>query len=227
MDAPRVLDLVPEQPNPPPRYGNPPRWKHRVRGRKVTLRDMSKVDTIVIHQTACTFGKGAWPSRHHRALGVACHNLAFRDGVVVRANPVEWYVYHGNGFNARSCGLEIEGSYPGLMDDPDTPRREDFATHWGDDSKMTPVTELVVETARLGLADLLKRMIKAGADPKYIVAHRQSSRTRRSDPGEELWKRIVLEYAVPELELQTRPDLVLGKGYTIPRDWDPAGSGRY
>ncbi len=218
---PSIVDLTHLQPDPPLRYRGS--RKHRIRKGRVVRRDLRDVDTIVIHQTACTFGQGRLPTRHHRALGVACHSLAFNDGTIVRANPLESYVYHGNGFNARSCGLEIEGSFPGLMDDPETPRREDLMTHWGDDDRMTPVTDLVVETASLALADMVKRLPAV----RYIVAHRQSSKNRRSDPGAELWQRVVLDYAVPELGLETRPGATRGHGRPIPKVWDPDGVGPY
>lgn len=244
--APTILDLLAEQPNPPPLV----RGKRKVRTRwqpsreqdrdlrprpggiYVVERNPEDVDTIVVHQTACTFGKAPdQPTRHHRALRVACHNLAFSDGVVVRANPLPWYVNHGNGFNARSLGLEIEGSFPGLLDDPDTPTREDLATHWGDDANITPLTDLLVETACLAIGDLVKRAGEWGAEIRYIVAHRQSSSTRRSDPGEEIWRRVVLGWAVPELGLQTQPALALGRGRKagrpIPEAWDPDGVGGY
>ena len=227
MENLRILDLLDSQPNPPPLVRG--KRKHRVRRGAVVERKPSQVDTIMLHQTACTFGKRSDQlTRHHRALGVACHNLAFADGVMVRANPLSWYVYHGNGFNSRSLGVEAEGSFPGLMDDPDTPRREDLATHWGDDGKMTEVTDLLVETTCLAISDLVKRALIWGAEIRYIVAHRQGSANRRSDPGEGLWKRVVLDWAVPELGLETRPDWVKGSGYPVPKAWDSqAGVGRY
>jgi hypothetical protein len=62
---------------------------------------------------------------------------------------------------------------------------------------------------------------------EYIHAHRQSSGTRRSDPGEELWQKVVLEFAVPVLGLKTEPSRVLKDGRPIPESWDLDGSGAY
>lgn len=220
-----LLDLS-DRAEPPPRVRG--KRKQFVRGGRVVRRRPEDLRYLVVHQTACTFGKRRYqPRRHYRALDVACHELAFRDGVIVRAAPVDWWVFHGNEFNRHSVGLEIEGSYPGLMDDPETPRREDLATHWGDDARMTPVTDLVVATAQAALQDLVERCYDFGAGDLVLVAHRQSSATRRSDPGEELWQRVVLDYGVDVLGLKTDPDLVLDDGRALPEAWDPCGSARY
>lgn len=225
----RILDLTSEQTNPPTREE-----KFKVRRGRVVERNPRDVDSITLHQTACVFGlnKAVGPTRHHRALGVACHALAFRDGVVALPNPLAWYVNQGNGFNPRGLGLEVEGSFPGIPDDPSTPEREDLDTHAGDDARMTEVTDLLVETTRRAMLELVERAADWGAYLRYIHAHRQSSATRKSDPGWEVWVRTVLEYAVPVLGLQVDNTLVLGKGAKrgrpIPLDWDPLrGEGSY
>lgn len=229
----RIMDFTSLQPNPPPIQRADGKAKHKIKRGKVVERNPRDVDSITIHQTACTFGKRPdQPTRYHRAMGVACHALAFKDGVVAFPNPLAWWVYHGNGFNPRALGLEVEASVPGIPDDPSTPKREDLLSHFGDDGKITPVTDLMVETACVALYELVKRAEAWGATIRYIHAHRQSSSQRRSDPGWELWARVVLEYAVPSLGLQTQEDLVLGKGdkrgYAIPKDWDPIrGVGKY
>lgn len=222
----QILDLRDQQPNPPPKYGGVN--KHRIVRGKVDVRDPKKVDSITVHQTACVFGKSSkYPTRHHRALEVACHALAFRDGVVALPNPLSWYVYHGNGLNSRSLGLEIEGSYVGQPDDPTTPVREDLQSHWGDEAKITKLDDLTIETARTALYVLMEEAHKWGADIKYIHAHRQSSQSRRSDPGYEIWQEVVLEYAVKRLGLQTQPHMTLDTGRPIPLVWDPQGKGKY
>lgn len=221
----QVLDLRDQQPNPPPKYSG--KTKHKIVRKSVVVRDPKTVDSITIHQTACTFGKGKYPTRHHRAIEVACHALAFRDGVVALPNPLPWYVYHGNGFNARSLGLEIEGSYAGERDNPNTPKREDLESHWGDDSKITLLDDLTIETARTALEVLLAEAAKWGADIKYILAHRQSSGSRKSDPGYEIWEEVVIHYAVKRLGLKTQPHYTVDDGRPIPLVWDPSGKGKY
>ena len=218
-----VLDWRARQPNPPKLVRG--KKKHRLDAHGlVVVRNIGDIDSITVHQTACTFGKAKGdPDRYHRAFGVACHALAFSDRRVVLPNPLLWHVNHGNGFNARALGLEIEGRFPGLKGKPGT-----LAS-----TPETPVTEDLVETAREALRQLVELGRGLGMPIRYAHAHRQSSPTRRSDPGEELWRRVVLEYGVPELGLVTQPQLVLltGRppepGRPIPLAWDPQGVGKY
>jgi hypothetical protein len=230
----RLIDLRDEQPDPPPAVRGKMKWKLGRNG-KVLKRSPEAIDTIVIHQTATPFtatknAKKRFPDDPARALaerakGVACHVMAFKDGFMAWPNPLDWYVYHGNGFNKNSLGIEIEGRYPGLMDDPSTTIREDWETTWG--GKPDEVTDECVWAARAGVRLLVEEGRKLGMPIQFVVAHRQSSANRRSDPGEELWRRVVLEYAVPVLNLETSTDLVLGSGRPIPKEWDLEGVGKY
>lgn len=221
-----LLDLTHLQKDPPGKINGV--WKHKVVKNKVVVRDVRDIDAVTIHQTACVFGKAKHqPTRHHRALNIGAHVVAFNDGVVALPNPLLWYVYHGNGFNSRAVGLEIEGSFTGRPDDPATPVREDLQSHWGDDSKITPLTDLTIETSCVALDYIVSQIADMGGEIKYIHAHRQSSETRRSDPGWEIWQHVVLDYAVKKLGLKTEPLLTLAKGRPIPKVWDPNGKGSY
>lgn len=215
-----VVDLRAEQPNPPPLYNG--KRKHWIRNGRVVMRDPSKIDGIVLHQTACVFGKREdQPTRYHRALGVACHALAFDDGVVALPNPLRSYVQHGNGFNDRSLGLEVECNARGLVADPKTVRGMEQGPLPG-----------AIAAGREALRALLELGRAEGMPIRYVWAHRQSSPTRRSDPGEALWKALVVEYAVPVLGLEVQPTMVLaakrgGSGRPLPPQWDPGGVGTY
>lgn len=201
-----VLDLTIEQPN-PPKYRPP---HHKISKGRVVERAPGLVDGIVIHQTATPFGvtaaaikasKGdATLAKHRRALGIAAHMTAFDTGTAVLAHPLDWYVYHANSLNARSLGLEIEGRFPGLQG-----AKELF-------------TGKLEQAARDGLVYLVMRGRAAGMPLRWVWAHRQSSLTRADDPGEEIWRKLVLGFAVPELGLQPQIDFVDG-GRAIPGDW--------
>lgn len=224
-----VTDWRGLQPDPPPLVRG--KRKHRVRrtmeaGRiveHVEERDPKRIDGIVLHQTACSFGPSDDANaRHRRALGVACHALAFRDGAVVLANPLRWTVLHGNGLNDRSLGLEVEGLYSGLEDDPSTLPDEAARSTWG--GRPDVVSELLVAAGRRALRELVERGRAEGMPIRYVWAHRQSSRTRRSDPGAVLWRRLIVEYAQPVLGLVAQPSMVLqskssGPGRPIPAAW--------
>ncbi len=209
--------------------------KARIRGGQVVRRSPRDVDGIVLHQTAVEYGltqrqvDAAGGDKRlalaRRGLDVACHAIAFRSGVYAATHPLEVHVNHGNGLNPRSLGLEVDGRYAGLEDDPATAAREDLKTTWG--GSPTALSELTVETARAALRWLVEAGRAAGMPISKIWAHRQSSATRRSDPGEALWRAVVLDYAVPVLGLVTEPELVVGDGRAIPRAWDPAGRAGY
>jgi hypothetical protein len=215
-----VLNLRDEQTVPSP--------KSKVSRGATLSRDPAQVRGVVIHQTACVFGVSDNQVRRangdrklakaRRSLNVACHALAFRDGFVALPNKLEYFMFHGNGFNASTLGLEIEGKYPG---DDLKPRK----TTWGGDP--TEVTEEIIYTARYALKLLVEEGRSLGMPIENVYAHRQSSATRRSDPGESLWKRVVLDYGVPILGLKVHNDLTVGTGKPIPKQWDPSGTHSY
>lgn len=185
---------------------------------RVIVRDPKTIDTVCMHQTACVFGPLADPpTRHRRALKIASHATAFNDGVAVLQTPVRWYVNGGGRWNKRAVHLEGEGHFPGVPDDPTTPHREDIASVWG--NKPTTWDDAIRDTMMEALCWLVEEARAEGCPIEWIVAHRQSAKTRRSDPGHDVWRDIVLGYAVPVLGLKTRPSIVLGDGRPIPKLW--------
>ncbi|MEM8884921.1 MAG: N-acetylmuramoyl-L-alanine amidase [Planctomycetota bacterium] len=214
-----------------------PRNKRKVRkrGGEVVMRDIKDVDTICIHQTAVEFGVSRRAikeadgdvelARARRALDVACHTMAFRQGYFVAAHEMEVYVNHANGFNPFSLGLEIDGRYAGLMDDPDTAAREDLRTTWG--GEPTELTEVTVQSSQAAIFWMVERVRQRGGRIRRVVSHRQSSANRRSDPGEEIWNRVVEGFADQELGLEIDRLRVDGDGRPVPVAWSPKGQGRY
>jgi hypothetical protein len=134
-------------------------------------------------------------------------------------------MYHGNYLNQFTYGLEIEGHYPGLLDDPTTPKREDEQTTWGGGA--TPLDDLTIETARAAIKYLYEEGMKLGSPLQYVWAHRQASSTRQSDPGAGIWKHVVLDYAVAVLGLKTQPSRTWPGGMPIPSAWEPGATGKY
>ena len=197
---------------------------------KPAVRDPSQITGITIHQTAAPYGVADYQVRAaggdrqlalaRRSLRVACHVMAYREGFIAWANELTHYVYHGNGFNASELGIEIDGRFPGVKG----------GKTWNG-KPATEVTDTLVHAARAGIELLTIEGRKAAMPIEYIHAHRQSSATRRDDPGEELWQRVVLDFAVPVLGLITEPARTLrgrnGNGRPIPKEWDPDGVGSY
>ncbi len=215
----RIVDLRSEQVD-PPRHTPA---KHAIRNGRVVRRPPASVDGIVVHQTACDFGTTPAMVRaaggdvnlakHRRALNVAAHVTAMKTGYAVVACALDWYVYNANALNKRILGLEIEGTYPGLL------RSAGKGAQRFDGP--------IVEAAKEGLVYLVEQGRAQGMPIKYVWAHRQSSATRRGDPGEEIWRKLVLDYAVPVLRLEVRVMDTIGDGRAVPVDWDPRGFGRF
>lgn len=225
----KLLDLRSEQTNPFPAKTKSDGTKvstSKISGGKTVVRDPKTITGITIHQTACVFGPANDRQKaYRRALGVPAHVVAFRDGTfVVPANPL-WYLYHGNSLNASTYGLECEGQYPGLLDDPTTPKREDEATTWG--GTATPLDDLAIETFRAALKWIVEEGRNLGSPLKYILAHRQSNGQKPSDPGAGIWKHVVMEYAVPVLGLEPQISKTWGDGRMIPTQWDPRSKAKY
>jgi hypothetical protein len=208
--------------------------KFKMRSGKVVKRAPIVVDGITIHQTGVLYSVNDRQiaaangderlALANRAKKIAAHAVSF-DGFFTKTYPLEWYIYHGNGLNRKTLGLEIDGLYPGLLDKPETVELEHLTSIWK--GTATDLIDRRVKSARAALRYLVDEGRKLGMPIKYIYAHRQSSATRRSDPGEELWRKVVEEYAVPELGLETRPTFTTGSGRVIPDDWAPNGDGPY
>lgn len=201
--------------------------RFRMRNGSVIRRNPRVIDSVVIHQTGIEFGiterqvdRAGGDSDlalARRAKNIPAHAVSF-DGFYVKNYPLSYYGYHAGHLNRKSLGLEIDGLYPGVANDPNTV--------WGNKTP-TMFTKERMDAARAALRYLVEDGKTAGMDIKYIYAHRQSSSTRRSDPGEEIWRKVVLEYAVPVLGLTTRPDFTVGTGRAIPKEWDSDGTDKY
>lgn len=218
--------------NPPPAVGQDgkPKARYELSKGKVVERDPKKVTGIVFHQTACTFGvsdsavKKAGGDRelakHLRMLSIPAHAVACQTGKFVVHAPLSWYAYHGHGFNERSLGLEMEALLPGLKG----------GKTWNG-GKATPITPQFIAACRAATGYLYEEGRRAGMPIEFAWAHRQST-AKSSDPGQELWEAVVIDFAVKELGMKPQYDLKLkdrkGRwGETIPVEWDPNGVGHY
>jgi hypothetical protein len=217
----KLYDLRGEQTNPPAKAN-----KFRLSAGKVVERNPAMVTGITIHQTAVKYSAAQYQidaaggdrelALARRSMDVACHVMAFHDGFIAWPNPLEWYAYHGNSFNSFELGIEIDGNYPGLIG----------GETWNGKAA-TPVTDASIKAARAGIELLVQEGRALGMPIEYLHAHRQCSSSRRSDPGEELWRRVVLEFCVPVLGLKLEQGRTWKEGRPIPVGWDPAGVGAY
>lgn len=218
----KFIDLREEQTDPAPRS--------KVRGGKTVIRNPEEVTGICIHQMAVTFGiakhqlRAAGGDRDlakaRRFMRVPAHACISRDGFYSIHSDMRAYLYHGHSFNAFTLGVEIEGNYAGIEDKP--------WTAWKGADNAAEFTEKTLECAKVALERIVREGREMGMPIKYIYAHRQTYKTKRGDPGGEIWRRLVLEYAVPELGLEVQNEKTWRDGKPIPLEWDPdKGIGKY
>lgn len=180
---------------------------------------------ITLHQTACNMGE-----RIERYDTIGAHFAVLRSGRVLRMSDLNRVVYHGNGWNEQCVGIEIDGLYAGIEDDPDTALDESLRSTWDDPSTPTREHPMAVTPQAMAAARALVRWIvwetaRNGGRIKVLCAHRQSSEDRRNDPGEAIWKAVALPLHA-ELGLSDGgPGFKLGTGYAIPEQWDPSRRG--
>lgn len=194
-------------------------------------RKLEDITTIVLHQTGVKFGVGKkalekfGPRKalHRRFYDVACHVAALTNGDVLLVNPWERYALHGHGSNRFSIGIEIEGLYPGVEDNPKTVSG----------SNPTELTLRTIGAARKAVQISVEECRKLGCPITKIAAHRQFHGSRISDPGQGLWREVAL-WAVENLDLSIDYDLAKENkkeprkgGRKIPRVWDPNGKVDY
>lgn len=179
-------------------------------------RDWAEVTGICLHQTAVVLGErvGRWAS-------LGAHLGVTRSGKIIWVHDFDKIIYHGNGFNNRTIGIEIDGRYEGVEGD----RRTFWRPEEGKTLNPTPLTDECIEAAKAAIRWAHDYVERRGGDLKVLVAHRQSSSTRRSDPGSAIWQRVALPMA-SELELgDGGKDFQIGSGRPIPESWDPTKTG--
>lgn len=181
-------------------------------------RSWKDVTGICLHQTACVLGErpGRWDN-------VNCHVGVTRAGKAIWLHDFTDVVAHGNGWNNRCVGIEMDGLYAGVDGDPSTVWN-DPTTPQGEVGQV-PTPELVATS--LEVVRWICHVVKShGGEIKYLVAHRQSSQNRRDDPGSALWKAVALPlHAELGLTDGYPGTLKIGDGYAIPESWDPSRAG--
>lgn len=174
------------------------------------FRDPANVNSLFLHQTASSGGIAPYDIKGYmrrlggtsmRRRGVPyAYVYSPRHNAVIALWHPRLYAWHGNGANARSIGVAVDGKWPGDL----VPT----------DQQLAKALELIVDhAAGEGFSHL-----------EFLDAHRQSSAMRGGDPGSELWRG--LELGAAELGIFPRPEKIWknkkrGDGRTIPSSWRP------
>jgi hypothetical protein len=175
-------------------------------------RSWKDVTGICLHQTACVLGEK--PSRW---ATIGAHNGVTRGGKVIWMHDHDLVIVHGNGWNAQTVGIELDGTYAGV--------EGDIRTFWrpADEPNLQPQspTEALVKSAQATIRWIVDEVARHGGKIKVLVAHRQASKDRQSDPGSAIWQQVALPLH-KELGLTDGGvGFKIGSGYPIPESWDP------
>lgn len=179
-------------------------------------RSWAETTAIVLHQTACVLGESA-----ERWFSVPIHVGITRLGKVLYLNEFTWNLPHANGFNARSVGIEIDGTFEGVDGDR--------STWWPSPGYKDPmrVTPEQIASTKDAIRWICSVVANNGGKITHILSHRQSSKDRVSDPGSRVWQEIGL-WAQKELGLSDGGDsFTVGEGRPIPRQWDTSKQAKY
>lgn len=176
------------------------------------LRQWSSIDSIVLHQTGCVFklslSCAIW---HSVPIHVAVPRSENELGKFIKVNNLQALLWHAQGFNKRSIGIEIEGNFCGLTGDA--------RTHWKKGGGPHQLMVGQVKAAKAAVRWIIECAEVSGANIKYIFAHRQSSRNRIADPGQEIWESVG-RWAIEELGLSDGgKNFSVGRGYVLPDEW--------
>jgi hypothetical protein len=179
-------------------------------------RSWSKVTGVCLHQTACVLGE-----KPERWATVGAHVGITRAGKVIHLHDFNRLIVHGNGWNTQCVGIEMDGTYAGVEGDDRTFWRP--ASDPGRKAQ-SPTPELV-DAATAAIRWIAAVIESHGGRVNAIVAHRQASKDRQSDPGSALWKAVALPLHAELKVTDGGVGFKLGTGYAIPEAWDPRCKG--
>ena len=167
-----------------------------------TPRDLSEIDSIVLHQMG--FSRGSDPTKY---LGVPAHFIVLPDGTVGQLHDFETYLYTSNGLNSRSIGVAIAGNFPNV--DGEWWKPEKFGADRPTAAQINAIQGLI---RYIGQA-----LEDQGEKLRGVFAHRQSSAAKRNDPGPDVWRGVSPVFA--DLGLEDVSDFSIDSGSPIPDAW--------
>lgn len=191
-----------------------PRTKSR--GESKGTRDWSKIKGITLHQTAVDFG-----TNPRRLLNVPVHGATLRDGAIVLLHEPTAYMWHAHTFNKQDIGIEVScraAGIEGLGSSLWLPKK---FKKLKDDARLEHAREATdeqLESTKELVRYYVALVAENGGKIEFIHAHRQSSKSRVSDPGSRIWKAVGV-WAIEELGLSSGPPGWKAGGTALPDAW--------
>lgn len=189
-----------------------PRKAHR------GIRPWKQITGITLHQTGITMSNTMKRFERLRAhVGI----LSLDRPTIIQVYPYNSRVSHANAFNSTDVGIEFNGCFEGI----DGKRN----TAWRGGYKDQPdrLSESQIIAGRDAIRRICDEVDGHGGKISRIHAHRQTSGTRRSDPGSRVWQEVGI-WAKQELGLSDGgPTFTLRNGLAIPVEWDSSYTESY
>lgn len=212
------------------------------RSRQYGVRRWSEITGITLHQTATCFlddsdfhDMGKVSRAVERVAGLAIHHAILRNGFSVWSHHYEAEVAQAQRvYNASDVGIEIDGWFSGVEGDD----RSFWRPEHSPDREPMVLTDKQARSCLDTIDFIVSEVARHGGEIKYIHAHRQTASSRRSDPGEQIWKRVALPamakhnlsdggdgYYIPHRSERPKWDRNAwsddAPGWPIPKQWDP------
>lgn len=180
-------------------------------------RSWASITGIVLHQTACRLSE-----RPERWDTLRAHVGVTAGGRIMHVHEFTDVVAHANGFNRKCIGVEVGGLFAGIEGDGRTVwDNPETAAHEVADV----LTETQADAARVAIRWIVSTVAANGGKVGVLVAHRQSSGTRRNDPGSVLWQRVAMQMHQGLGLSDGGPGFAIGEGTPIPEAWDLSRKG--
>lgn len=187
------------------------------KSQRKAMRDLRKVDTLVLHQMACCFYVKDPLTRFLQHF--APHFAILPDGRILQLHPVEALTWASNDFNSNSVAVEFAGNFPDTrgkwwLDRETLQKLTQAQAQAYINANQNQLTQQQIEAGRYLVQHLIDTM-----GLKKIVAHRQSSNQRDNDPGPDVWYHVG-QWAIDNHGLSDGgPGYKVGTGYPIPDLW--------
>jgi len=166
---------------------------------------------IVWHQADVEMGEK--PTRYKDS---SAHFFVTSGGLIIQLHDIEWLTHHAHALNEDTIGIEIEGMFAGVEGDLSNASWPQYHKVLG--RKPQSLTPQQIKAAR-DLALWIEAHVAArGGRLRDYYAHRQGSDMRDRDPGQLIWRNIVLPSAA-DTGCGLPMDRVFGRGRTIPMVW--------
>ena len=199
-------------------------------------RPIESITGITLHQAAVVLER--------EPKNPAYHVLVQRRGRALLLRDLGHQMHQAQRvFNRSDVGIEFSGYYAGVAGD--------LRTFWkpkrAPKRKPQQLTAAAIAAGLDAIRWIIAEVAAHGGQIRHIHAHRQTSRSRTSDPGSQIWQTIALpimdEFGLDHLietgdgrlvELVPHEDHPIGNcysdagpGWPIPREWDPRRTTTY